>query len=45
MLFPCDHDATKVMSENTVNSALRVMGYDIRGLWTWIYDDGAWGIG
>ena len=28
LLFPGDHDATKVMSENTVNSALRAMGYD-----------------
>lgn len=27
LLFPGDHDATKVMSENTVNSALRAMGY------------------
>lgn len=25
LLFPGDHDATKVMSENTVNSALRAM--------------------
>lgn len=25
-----DHDATKVMSENTVNSALRAMGYDTK---------------
>lgn len=29
-LFPGDHDATKVMSENTVNNALRVMGYDTK---------------
>lgn len=28
LLFPGDHDANKVMSENTVNSALRAMGYD-----------------
>lgn len=27
-LFPRDHDVNKVMSENTVNSALRTMGYD-----------------
>lgn len=27
-LFPGDHDPTKVMSENTVNNALRAMGYD-----------------
>lgn len=41
LLFPGDHDATKVMSENTVNSALRAMGYDTKprcvgmglGLW------------
>ena len=25
-----EHDATKVMSENTVNSALRTMGYDTK---------------
>ena len=30
MLFLGDHDATKVMSENTVNSALRAMGYDTK---------------
>lgn len=30
LLFPGDHDATKVMSENTVNSALRTMGYDTK---------------
>lgn len=30
LLFPDDHDATKVMSENTVNSALRAMGYDTK---------------
>lgn len=30
LLFPGDHDATKVMSENTVNSALLVMGYDTK---------------
>ncbi|KAB7326037.1 site-specific integrase, partial [Bifidobacterium longum] len=29
-LFPGDHDATKVMSENTVNNALRSMGYDTK---------------
>lgn len=28
LLFPWDHDAIKVMSENTINSALRVMEYD-----------------
>lgn len=27
-LFPGDHDPNKVMSENTVNNALRTMGYD-----------------
>lgn len=27
-LFPGDHDPKKVMSENTVNNALRAMGYD-----------------
>lgn len=30
LLFPGDHDATKVMSENTMNSALRTMGYDTK---------------
>lgn len=30
LLFPGDHDATKVMSENTVNSALRAMGYETK---------------
>ena len=30
LLFPGDHDANKVMSENTVNSALRAMGYDTK---------------
>lgn len=30
LLFPGDHDATKVMSGNTVNSALRAMGYDTK---------------
>ncbi|WP_242630046.1 tyrosine-type recombinase/integrase, partial [Klebsiella quasipneumoniae] len=30
LLFPGDHDAAKVMSENTVNSALRAMGYDTK---------------
>ncbi|WP_053144998.1 tyrosine-type recombinase/integrase [Erwinia billingiae] len=29
-LFPGDHDPKKVMSENTVNSALRAMGYDTK---------------
>ncbi|WP_241595616.1 tyrosine-type recombinase/integrase [Rosenbergiella epipactidis] len=29
-LFPGDHDARKVMSENTVNTALRTMGYDTK---------------
>ncbi len=30
LLFPGDHAATMVMSENTVNSALRAMGYDTK---------------
>ncbi len=30
LLFSGDHGATKVMSENTVNSALRAMGYDTK---------------
>ncbi|HBR0802447.1 TPA: site-specific integrase [Klebsiella quasipneumoniae] len=30
LLFPGDHDVTKVMSENTENSALRAMGYDTK---------------
>lgn len=30
LLFLGDHDATKVMSENTVSSALRAMGYDTK---------------
>jgi len=30
LLYPGDHDANKVMSENTVNSALRAMGYDTK---------------
>ncbi len=30
LLFPWDHDAAKVMSENTVNSSLRAMGYDTK---------------
>lgn len=29
-LFPGDHDPSKPMSENTINKALRVMGYDTR---------------
>ncbi|WP_368734550.1 tyrosine-type recombinase/integrase, partial [Klebsiella pneumoniae] len=29
-LFPGDHDPKKVMSENTVNHALRAMGYDTK---------------
>ncbi|MER3384066.1 tyrosine-type recombinase/integrase [Pectobacterium aroidearum] len=29
-LFPGDHDPEKVMSENTVNNALRAMGYDTK---------------
>ncbi|CUW02694.1 Prophage CP4-57 integrase [Serratia grimesii] len=29
-LFPGDHDSKKVMSENTVNNALRAMGYDTK---------------
>ncbi len=28
VMFPGDHDPKKVMSENTVNNALRAMGYD-----------------
>jgi integrase len=28
VMFPGDHDSKKVMSENTVNNALRAMGYD-----------------
>lgn len=30
LLFPGDHDAIKVMSENTINSALRAMEYDTK---------------
>ncbi|AYA41956.1 integrase arm-type DNA-binding domain-containing protein [Xenorhabdus nematophila] len=30
VMFPGDHDPKKVMSENTVNNALRAMGYDIK---------------
>ena len=30
LLFPGDHNASKVMSENKVNSALRAMGYDTK---------------
>jgi len=29
-LFPGDHDPQKVMSENTINTALRSMGYDTK---------------
>ncbi|MGR7480549.1 tyrosine-type recombinase/integrase [Klebsiella aerogenes] len=29
-LFPGDHDLAKPMSENTINKALRVMGYDTK---------------
>lgn len=29
-LFPGDHDPNKVMSENTINTALRTMGYDTK---------------
>lgn len=29
-LFPGDNDPEKVMSENTVNNALRAMGYDTK---------------
>jgi integrase len=29
-LFPGDHDPKKVMSENTINNALRTMGYDTK---------------
>ncbi|NRN30108.1 tyrosine-type recombinase/integrase [Photorhabdus heterorhabditis] len=28
VIFPSDHNSAKVMSENTVNKALRAMGYD-----------------
>ncbi|MDC9622481.1 tyrosine-type recombinase/integrase [Xenorhabdus sp. XENO-7] len=28
VMFPSDHNSAKVMSENTVNKALRAMGYD-----------------
>ncbi|SUF18332.1 integrase [Salmonella enterica] len=30
LLFPGDHDPQKPMSENTINKALRVMGYDTK---------------
>lgn len=30
LLYPDGHDATKVMSEDTVNNALLVMGYDTK---------------
>ncbi len=30
MIFVGDHDPRKPMSENTVNKALRVMGYDTK---------------
>ena len=30
LIFIGDHDPRKPMSENTVNSALRVMGYDTK---------------
>ncbi|MDC9606366.1 tyrosine-type recombinase/integrase [Xenorhabdus griffiniae] len=30
VMFPGDHDPKKVMSENTVNNALRAMGYDTK---------------
>ena len=30
LLFLGDHDPTKVMSENSVNNALRAMGYDTK---------------
>lgn len=30
IVFPGDHDNNKVMSENTVNNALRTMGYDTK---------------
>ncbi|ENR1380706.1 tyrosine-type recombinase/integrase [Yersinia intermedia] len=30
VIFPSDHDPKKVMSENTVNNALRGMGYDTK---------------
>lgn len=30
LIFIGDHDSHKPMSENTVNSALRVMGYDTK---------------
>lgn len=46
-LFPGDHDPKKVMSENTVNNALRAMGYDTKTevVWAWFQDDGSWCIG
>ncbi|PWW16560.1 integrase arm-type DNA-binding domain-containing protein [Pantoea sp. AG702] len=30
LLFPGDHNPNKVMSENTINNALRTMGYDTK---------------
>lgn len=30
LMFVCDHDPRKSMSENSVNKALRVMGYDLK---------------
>ncbi|KER01732.1 integrase arm-type DNA-binding domain-containing protein [Photorhabdus temperata] len=30
VMFPNDHDPKKVMSESTINNALRVMGYDTK---------------
>ena len=30
LIFPGDHDASKPMSENTINKALRTMGYDTK---------------
>ncbi len=42
LIFPGDHRPTKPMSENTVNNALRVMGYDTttRIVWAWCPHDG-----
>jgi len=30
LLYPDGHDATKVMSENTINNALLVIGFDTK---------------
>ncbi|MEP8538979.1 hypothetical protein ABKV31_16940 [Enterobacter asburiae] len=48
LLFPGDHDATKVMSENMINGALRAMGYDTKtevcghGFRTALGESGLW---